>query len=91
MSGGDNANSKNGGFYRERGTGGISKSQHIPTNNIRTPSQQHLTSQQIYQQNYYYMRKYERQKRSLEEELSNIHLSPEQRENKEGQLRKLQE
>ena len=50
---------------QNRGSGGISKSQAIPLSyNYRqgNPHQQHLTSQQIYQQNYYYMRKYQKQR-----------------------------
>ena len=39
-------------MFRERGIGGISKSQQVPNMMLpqtqRQPSQQHLTSQQIY-------------------------------------------
>lgn len=55
-----------------RGTGGISKSQ-IPPVHMRpqlNPWQQQLTSQQIYQQNYYYIRKFKKEIQSLEKELA---------------------
>lgn len=76
-----------------RGSGGISKSQAIPSSSSYrhgNPHQQHLTSQQIYQQNYYYMRKYKQQRSRLEEDLRRD-LTPSERELKQTQLRKLKE
>lgn len=56
-----------------KGSGGISKSQQLPASQIRpalNPQQQHLTSQQIYQQNYYYIRKYKKEIALIEMELA---------------------
>lgn len=70
---------------QNRGGGGISKSQAIPpAQSYRqgNPHQQHLTSQQIYQQNYYYMRKYQKQRAKLQEDLLRDDLHPGERESK---------
>jgi len=54
---------------------------------VRYPQQQHLTSQQIYQQNYYYIRKNEKEKKKISDLLkSNFDLNKFERQVLEKKL-----